>query len=167
MSLRTLAICSALAVPLAAAHAASGDAVINYDQMDVRMNAAQDEAQSHLDTFLAYVLDENGVGQNGSGVKVAMPIEGDGVEVIWVSPFGVRDGAFVGLLANQPQNIEGHNAGDTVQFERSQVRDWFFYGENGKMYGSYTTRVMLPDMSEDTAAQISEMLSIDPIPADW
>ncbi len=159
LALTTLSATSAMA--------ASGEGVINYDKQDQLLNEAQDEARAHLDGFLTHVLDANGVGKQGSGVKVAFPIGDDSVEVIWVSPFGVRDGQFIGLLANEPQNIEGYNAGDTVEFYQDQVRDWFFYGEDGKMYGSYTTRAMLPDMPEETAEQISEVLSIEPIPSDW
>lgn len=167
MLTKTIAIFAVATLSATAAVAASGDGVISYNQQDLKMNAAQDEARSHLDGFLSTVLDDNGVGQQGSGVKVAFPIGEDSVEVIWVSPFGMRDGQFIGLLANQPQNMDGFKAGDTVQFREDQVRDWFFYGEDGKMYGSYTTRVMLPDMAEETAEELSELLSIDPIPSDW
>jgi len=167
MLTKTLAILAMVSVPATATVAASGDGVISYDQQDLKMNAAQDEARSHLDGFLNNVLDENGVGRQGTGVKVAFPVGGESIEVIWVSPFGMRDGQFIGLLANEPQNMEGYNAGDTVAFNQDQVRDWFFYGEDGKMYGSYTTRVMLPDMSEDTAEELSELLSNDPVPSDW
>ncbi len=167
MFLKSLAIATALAAAPLVALAGQGDPTIDYDKLDVRMNAAQDEARSHLDQFFANVLDANGIGQQGSGLKVAFPIGEESYEVIWVSPFGMKDGQLVGILANEPREMDGHAAGDRVMFDRDQVRDWYFFGADGKMYGSYTTRVMLPDMPEDTAAQVSEMLSDAPLPADW
>ena len=167
MKLKTLITAATVACFALGASAKDGDSVINYEQLDAQMNAAQDEARAYLDTFFANILDENGFSQDGSGVKVAFPIGGDSVEVIWVSPFGQRDGQFIGVLANRPRDIEGYSVGDTITFERDQIRDWYVFGPNGKMFGSYTTRVMLADMSADAAAQLAEMLANPPVPADW
>ena len=162
-----IAALAALTVLPTIATAGQSDPVINYENTDSQMNAAQAEARSHLDRFFEHVLDANGIGQQGSGVKVAFPIGENSTEVIWVSPFGIREGQLIGILANEPHSIEGMSVGDTVTFEQDQVRDWFFYGTDGKMYGSYTTRVMLADMAKDMSAQISEMLSNTPAPAGW
>lgn len=149
------------------AQAASSDPVITYEQSDSAMNAAQAKARVQLGAFFDNVLDTEGNLTADAGVKVAVPVEGGGVEVIWVSPFGMQDGAFVGLLANRPQSIKDKQVGDPITFSEAQVRDWYIYGDDGKMYGSYTTRVMLADMSASSAARVREMLSPSPVPASW
>ena len=161
-----LALVAALSFA-APAFASDGDHTINYSNGDSAMNAAQEAARAELDAFLSYIVNDNGIGRDGSGVKVAFPIGGDNVEVIWITPFALRDGQLVGYIANEPRDIEEHNAGDLVTFERDRVRDWYFFGDDGKMYGSYTTRVMLNDLSAEEAEQIAQMLSDDPLPADW
>lgn len=149
------------------ANAGQGDPVIGYDPHDVRMNAAEAEARGQLDRFFSLVLDDDGLARPDSGVKVAVPVPGGGNEVIWVSPFGLRDGRFIGLLANQPQSISDKQVGDVIAFAEAQVRDWYFFGEDGRMYGSYTTRVMLEDMSPAAAEQVLSVLSDTPLPAGW
>lgn len=147
----------------------SDDGVIHYDGNDLTMNEAQNEAQRSLPDFLANKLDANGVAVEGAMVKVAFPVTREGVtgdEVIWVGPFGQMGGAFAGLLANQPVDMGG-NAGDAVEFTQDMIRDWTYQGADGKLYGNYTTRVMLADMDSGQAAQISQILSTDPVPTRW
>jgi len=72
----------------------------------------------------------------------------------------------VGLLANDPVSFKG-NAGDAITFSADQVRDWYVFGADGKMYGNYTTRVMLADLSPELSAQIEAMLSPTPLPDTW
>lgn len=149
------------------AEAGSGDGVIEYRDTDRDMNAAQAQARIHLPAFLEAVMHEDGMARDDAGVKVAVPIENGGHEVIWVSPFGQKDGKFIGRLANEPNQMPGYHVGDVITFDSTQVRDWFFTGSDGKMYGSFTTRVMLKHMRPAAAAQISQVLSANAIPANW
>ena len=148
---------------------AGSDKVISYDQGDLTMNGAQAEAQKHLPKFLEKILDDQGLAAEGAMVKVAFPISKNGQsghEVIWVGPFGGVDGNFRGMLANRPRDMEAQ-VGDIVEFDTTMIRDWMFTGPDGKLYGSYTTRVMLPDMHPQTAAQLRAALSENPLPSDW
>ncbi len=150
-------------------NAAGSDNVIEYGQGDMTMNDAQSEAQKHLPTFFANVLDEQGVAAEGAMVKVAFPVTIDGVsghEVIWVGPFGRDGNEFKGLLANRPRDMDAQ-AGDLVEFTEPMIRDWMLRGPDGRLYGSYTTRVMLADLDKETAAQIAASLSEHPVPANW
>lgn len=148
--------------------AATGDDVVLYSGGDDRMIAAQDAAQKHFSRFLDHVLNDLGQARADAAVKVAIPLEGDaGTEVIWVTPFAIRDGLFIGALANDPHFLTGLFAGDVIAFDGNQVRDWSFYGPDGKMYGSYTTRVILADLTPNHAARIRALLSPDPLPSDW
>ena len=149
------------------AEAASGDPVVMFSETDARMNTAQATARRHLSRFLDHVLDGDGIARADAAIKVAVPADGGGDEIIWVTPFARRDGLFAGALANEPQSMEGQHIGDIITFSAEQVRDWSFFGPDGRMYGSYTTRVILTELAPERAAQIQEMLSVNPVPTDW
>ena len=138
-----------------------------YAATDTRMNAAQDTARRHLTRFLDHVLDDDGNARADAAVKVALVAGGDQEEIIWVTPFARRDGGFIGALANDPQVATERRVGEVISFDQTQVRDWLFIGHDGKMYGSYTTRVILPELDPDHAAQIQAMLSDAPTPNGW
>ena len=101
-------------------------------------------------------------------VRVAFDLADGGSEVIWVGPF-VWDGnvRFAGLLANQPNFMGGLNAGDRVDFDISMVRDWAVAGQDGLLYGHYTTRVIASRLDGDQRANLEAILSPSPIPAGW
>lgn len=148
------------------ATAIAGDVTISYEDSDAAMNTAQSQARGSLNTFFSQVLSADGQLLQDAGVKVAVPTADGVTEVIWVNPFAKDNNGFVGLLANDPNNFPGA-AGDRITFTEDQVRDWYVFGANGKMYGNYTTRVMLPDLSAELAAQITAMLSPTPMPETW
>ena len=141
-------------VTLAAGHAAMSD--------------AEAAARRHLDRFLTHVLQPDGATIEGAAVKIAVPTGGDHAEVIWVTPFAqTSDSQFLGVLANAPRDIPGASAGDAIVFTRAQVRDWSFVGADTKLYGSFTTRVLLPHIAQQDAAQIAAVLSELPVPSEW
>ena len=143
----------------------AADHTISFANDDPAMNEAQEEARGHLDRFLATVMQDNGVARGDAAIKVAMPTDA-GHEVIWVTPFAIHNGTFLGRLANEPQEIPGH-AGDTVHFSRGQVRDWSFMGPDRRIYGSFTTRALLPHLDPNQAEEIAAILSDNPLPTDW
>ena len=128
---------------------------------------AEEQARVHLATFLDFALDDNGRARPNAALKITMAGYGGNEETIWITPFAIRDGRYVGLLANEPKSIDAKHVGDAVAFEAAQVRDWYFIGDDGKMYGSYTTRAILPEMAPKTARQIAQILSPTPTPAHW
>jgi len=151
------------------AQQASGDPVTSVATDNEEMNAAQDTAQESLPLFLANVIAENGVALEGAGLKVAFPISGaNNAEIIWITPFKWDGGSsFVGVLANQPNWMEGLNIGDTVNFSSDMIRDWSWISTDGKLFGNFTTRVMIPLMDDETAASMTQVLSDPAIPSDW
>jgi len=130
------------------------------------ISAAEEQARAHLTKFLDFALDDNGMARDNAAIKIAISGFGGDVEAVWVAPFAMRDGRYVGILANEPKSIDTKHSGDPVAFEAAQVRDWYFFGDDGKMYGSYTTRAMLPEMAPKAARQIAQILS-PPAPAHW
>lgn len=148
---------------------AGGDPTIEYARTDMSMNDAQAEAQRHIDDFLNFALDNQGIAGEGMLVKVAFPTSiPEKTEVIWVGPFGrTSDGRFEGILANAPVDIPSAGTSGNVTFDKAMIRDWMFTGRDGKLYGSYTTRAMLPDMSPDMARQLTAAFSENPLPRRW
>lgn len=158
----------ALLLIASTAFAQQGDPVTDFAVDDATMNAAQEDARESLPLFFGAVLDAQGYGAAGTGLKVAFPVEGGGVEVIWVSPFlRQSETEFVGALANAPNALGDLAAGDVVQFDASMIRDWTYVSPDGLLWGNYTTRVMIPYLPETQAEGLIAALSADPVPADW
>lgn len=146
---------------------AQGDPLTEFSSSDGEMNAAMATAQDTLPLFLANVTDDEGFNTGNTSLKVAFDTQ-MGPEIIWVGPF-VWDGdqRMAGLLRNQPNFMDGLNAGDRVDFTVEMVRDWSFITDEGILFGNYTTRVMIPELDDATAEQLSAVLSADPVPSDW
>ena len=141
---------------------------IDYSKANATMNDAQAEARDHLDTFLAMALNARGVAGQGMLVKVAFPTSTpDETEVIWVGPFSADGDGFEGILANEPVDIPAASDTGRVTFTHAMIRDWMFPAPDGRLFGSYTTRVMLKDLDAETAARISASLSSEPLPEGW
>ena len=146
--------------------ALAGDDVVQFGQQDPEMQSAIAEARSSLPQFLANTQGANGQSIEGAGLKVEFNAESEQSEVIWIVPFAPRGEGFVGILANEPNSLPGKNAGDMVEFSEAQIADWTYSAE-GKLFGNYTTRVMLPHLDEATQTQLSQILSDTPVPTGW
>ena len=147
------------------------DPIIQFSDDDPEMQAAMAEAVRTLPRFLVDALGPDGVSLEGIAVKVSLvsdrTVPGMTDEIIWVAPFARLDGGFAGLLANEPQALGGLKAGDRVDFNQSQIVDWSFAGPDGKLYGNFTTRVMLPHLSPADRASLTEALSETAVPDFW
>lgn len=142
--------------------------VVTLQAGHLAMSDAEAAAQRHFDRFLMHVLKPSGQTLESAAVKIAVPTGNGHAEVIWVTPFAqTTENAFLGVFANAPQAIPSAKAGDAIVFEKSQVRDWSFMGADTKLYGSFTTRVLLPHIPREQAAQIASVLSDLPIPSEW
>lgn len=132
------------------------------------MSDAEAAARRHFDRFLTHVLQDDGTARSDAAVKIAIPTGSGHVEVIWITPFAtLGQASFLGVLDNAPRSIPNATEGDAIRFTRDQVRDWSFVGPDAKLYGSYTTRVLLPHLEQAQAAQIAAILSDVPRPRDW
>ncbi len=132
---------------------------------DTSMQDAVATAQASLPTFLEAAANAPASWQT---VTVKVALEGETqIENIWISDFR-KDGddQYRGLLGNDPVDLPGMKAGDEVQFSYAQIRDWAFV-EEGKGYGFYTVRAMLPMMDEAQADGMRAFLAADPLPKGW
>ena len=126
--------------------------------------AAIETARSHLARVFDVGFQEGGTAHPALTLKVAFPIE-DGEEIIWVAEAARAGADMSGKLANDPVHLPGLSAGDTVTFTEDMIADWGIVGAAGKLFGHYTTRVLIETMPEDQAAAIRDLLSDDPLPA--
>ena len=128
---------------------------------DTVMNAAMADARSHLPVFLENAASAD-LSLEQHLVKWAHPVEGENnFEHIWVTVATVTDSEVTGYLANQPVQFQG-TIGDAVTFPLTDVSDWSYWGPDGLLYGSYTTRVMVPQLSASDQAYFESVLA--PLP---
>jgi len=149
------------------ARAGVGDPATVHRPSQTKMIAAQSAALDHFDKFLAFILDNNGVAQPDAGVKVAVPDGNGDHKLIWLDLVAKHDGQFVGRLNDASRAIIGQRVGDVIGFNEAQIRDWYFYGLNGELYGAFTARAVVDDLPADTAAKIGLHLSDTALPAHW
>lgn len=168
IDVRTIALACTITLSLGAPSWA-GDDTVGFDLDDDVINAAKAEAKNSFPLFLGQATDADGVSVGNAAVKVAFEIKPPepGLEVIWVAPFVAYDAnTFAGLLANEPNDMPGLSAGDAVRFTADMVADWSWTGPDGKLYGNYTTRVMLPQLGASADA-LRERLADSPVPDAW
>ena len=137
--------------------------IVNYESDDGAMNAAIEQARSKLPYFWERKADPKRY-ERGFTLKVEFPVsDEDGVtsEHIWVDEVEATADGFAGVLANEPNWMQGKQFGDAVMFTQDMISDWGF-SSRGKMIGFYTLRVMLPDMPEEDRAAIEPRLGENP-----
>lgn len=164
---RLLLVGVLLALPMASQ---AGDLVVSFAPDDPAMNTAIHQARGTLTVFWANALDPRGKSQANASLKVAFPINvpGSSNEIIWVSDFSRKsEGRYVGYLANEPNYMPNKHVGSKVRFTADQIRDWAYTDANGKLFGNYTTRVLVKRLPQNQAEPILDRLSKSPIPDSW
>lgn len=152
------ALLAALAGPVAVP-AQAQDPTYDYRTGDPEMGAAIDAARASLPRFRTDFRERRG---ESFVVKVAIPIKGaDGREHIWMSLDAIEGDSFVGRLANEPQRLAPLVKGSPYRAASSMISDWG-YRRDGRMYGNYTTRVMLKRIPAEQAEGLRKVLSPQP-----
>lgn len=146
----------------------AGAPVVELTEGQAAILQAEEDARRQLNLFLQNTVTADGTAHEEAAVKIILAGTSARAEAIWITPFSTLGGGqFVGVLANEPRVAADLALGDAVHFDESQIRDWSFVGPDRRLYGSYTTRVLLPHLSDAQAEQIGSYLSDRPIPADW
>lgn len=135
----------------------------------VAMEAAIVEALQHLDVALSQLVDDKDQIHPALNLKVRFPVQHPEVreELVWIDSLTLDEGRFAGRLANAPAYLKGTGLGDPVHFDRAQVADWSVLDTSGRMYGHYTTRVLMAGLPEDQKAPLQDLLMPDPLPEAW
>jgi uncharacterized protein YegJ (DUF2314 family) len=148
----------------------AGDPIVWFDLDDVEMNRAMQNATESLPLFFKSLEDENGRFDPDGSVKVSFTVDTPDStdEIIWVTALRrTGNGLFTGRLDNEPNYMPGLTEGSPVDFRTGQIRDWGYLGADQKLYGNYTTRVLIDRFPTDQNAWILSLLSRRAVPADW
>jgi uncharacterized protein YegJ (DUF2314 family) len=140
---------------------AAEDKVVNFGEDDAEMNAAIAAAHKTLPVFWKHLQAHPG---EPSSLKVGL-VSSNGHEHIWVSEIRVKGDKITGRLANDPDDLPGLKLGSPVSFTEDQISDWA-YEKNGKLYGHYTTRIVIKHIDPAEAAPVRAMLSENPVESD-
>lgn len=145
-----------------AASSPQGDKVVDFADDDAEMNAAKAQARQTLPVFWKHLEAHPDIDHS---LKVGLPTASGSLEHIWVANIRPEGDKVLGRLANAPVDLPGLEAGSPVTFTRDQISDWS-YAKDGKMYGHYTTRVIVKRLDPAEAAQVVAMLSENPVEPD-
>jgi len=117
-----------------------------YDERE--MDAAIARARAEVDVFIAALSKGD-----GSDFAVKAPIQDGGeTEHFWLTDVVYRDGAFEGLIGNDPGTVKNVKFGQKWKLSKLEISDWLFM-KDGKMHGNYTLRPLLKTMSKAEAAK--------------
>jgi len=130
------------------------DPVIMVDKDDAAMKAAFAKARSETDAFIAIM--QSGAPSSCS-IKVGIT-DHDQVEYFWLDNLTYAGGVFSGTIDNDPELVKNVKMGQKVSVKKEEIFDWL-YMKDGKMYGNYTVRVLLPKMSKEDADKIKAVLA--------
>lgn len=153
---RALSVCAALAVAVAPAAAQKREPDSNLELVaedDAEMNAAIAGARALLPAFWAA---SGGQGWDSAQLKAGLVTDDGGVEHIWVAQPRLVGGRVHGVLSNEPVHMRALRLGDPVTFEESQISDWMIV-RGGRIYGSFTTRVLIARMDPAERAAYAAM----------
>jgi uncharacterized protein YegJ (DUF2314 family) len=162
MILRSFALVILLVLPPLGAplRAAAEDGVLGFRPDDRAMLAAIDAARASLPDFLAIAATAD-LSTGAYSVKRRVPLADGGAEHIWVVLLRIDGDRLDGVYDNAPVYFDAR-PGDPVSFSPAEVSDWAYWDAEGLLNGSYTTRVMLPDLPPDEAAAWQAVLA--PLP---
>lgn len=137
---------------------------------DAAMSQAQTAARSTLTRALLTAMQKNGKLSRSIALKVAIPVgrkANNDTEVIWVENITRTANGFAGKLQNTPVEIRNKRKGSRVRFTNQQIADWALPASDGRLFGHYTTRAMLPHLDAQTRKSIEATLQPHPTPTNW
>ncbi|MBB6411693.1 uncharacterized protein YegJ (DUF2314 family) [Mesorhizobium sangaii] len=134
------------------------DKTVIFTPGDPEMAAATAKALASLDEFLA-LSEAPPSGTDRFKLKVKVR-DGNVTEHFWVIPFRRTETGFVGILANQPEEVQSVVLGQNIEFTRNDISDWG-YTRDGRQVGSFTVCVMFKKMSKEEADYMRDKYGFD------
>eukprot|EP01035_Chromulina_nebulosa_P035763 gene35763-48090_t len=83
-------------------------------------------------------------------------------EFIWAEPVRHTDDEVIARLANEPQHLRGLTLGSEVRVKKDLIFDWG-YEKGGKLYGHFTTRVLMNKFTPEERAEVEGRFSPMPL----
>ena len=126
-----------------------------------KANLQETDAASRrtVDRFLAISTGTDATPLQSASAKIELSDREGNTKSLWVSTLKKQGNLYTGRAAGSEKT--------TVTFHKHQIRDWSFVGRDGKIYGNYTTRSLLPSLQPQQATQIAIALSKTPTPVGW
>jgi uncharacterized protein YegJ (DUF2314 family) len=129
-----------------------GDNVVAYATANQAIADARTKARETLPRFVSLL---------NSGMKatftVKFPLTQNGkTEHIWLQVAGIKDGAFLGMLANTPVNGTQYKIGQIMTVANADVEDWMVRTQD-QIYGGYTARYQIKDLPKQQAEKLAGM----------
>jgi uncharacterized protein YegJ (DUF2314 family) len=128
------------------------DNVVAYSTANQDLATARQKTRDTLPRFVSLL--KSGM-QATFTVKFPLTQNGN-TEHIWLQVADVRDGAFIGLLANSPVNGTKYRLGQPMTVPIADVEDWMVRTSDA-IYGGYTTRYALKDLPKAQAEKLAAM----------
>ncbi|MCA9236277.1 MAG: DUF2314 domain-containing protein [Planctomycetales bacterium] len=123
-----------------------------YDEQE--MEAAIQRARRETDVFIRE-LNSN----SAEDFSVKAPIsDGAAVEHFWLKDVTYRNEKFTGTIDNEPEMVANVRLGQEWSLAKDEISDWL-YMKDGKMYGNYTVRPLLPSMPAEEAEFLKSILA--------
>lgn len=128
--------------------------VISVSDQDPRMKEAVEEARRNFGEFRLRWAERK---EDAAFIVKASIQRGSRNEVIWLEVTGLEPDFIHGTLANEPVNLEGLKAGDTVEVPIADLYDWAIAGTGMEApLGLYTEKVVREAEREARAAMQRE-----------
>ncbi|WP_027055084.1 YegJ family protein [Mesorhizobium erdmanii] len=124
------------------------DKTVIFTPGDPEMKMATAKALARLDEFLS-LAEAPPAGADRFKLKVKVR-DGNVTEHFWVIPFRRTETGFVGILANQPDEVKNVVLGQNIKFTRDDISHWG-YTRDGRQIGSFTVCVMFKRMPKEEA----------------
>lgn len=133
------------------------------------INRAFAEARASLPSALSATQKRNGWFSPSLALYVAVKTDHPEkpIEFVWVDNIRRQDKGYAGRLASQPRYVSGKGLRSGIDFLNPQIGDWAVQAEDGRYYGYFTTRALLPDLAEPLASKIRALLVPRAVPALW
>ena len=136
----------------AAARRVVGDNVVAYATANEALAEARKKARDTLPRFVSLMQSSM-----KATYTVKFPLTQNGkTEHIWLQVADVKDGAFVGLLANTPVNGTKYKMGQAMTVASNDVEDWMVRTPDA-IYGGYTARYQIKDLPKQQAEKLAQM----------
>jgi uncharacterized protein YegJ (DUF2314 family) len=128
------------------------DNVVAYATKNAELLEARQKARETLPRFVDLL---------NSGMKatfsVKFPLTQNGkTEHIWLQVAGIKDDAFIGMLANTPVNGTNYKLGQVMTVASKDVEDWMVRTQD-QIYGGYTARYQIKDLPKAQQEKLAGM----------
>ena len=129
-----------------------GDNVIAYTTANDALAEARRKARDTLPRFVSLMKSSM-----KATFTVKFPLTQNGnTEHIWLQVADMKDGAFIGLLANKPVNGTKYQIGQRMTVATSDVEDWMVRTADA-IYGGYSARYQLKDLPKQQVEKLALM----------